>query len=196
MQLKRALKAAGSRKHVFVQGFHCPAARHLLQQLGRLCSQQESRNGALHRSMVCWQGFDTAMRFDVSPAGNPHSSTAEPRVSAAKHPRTPPSRGTPSQPATAAARSETTRLARGGGRMQAKVIAKPFEITQLCRMQRDRLQRHTRLGPCGNSVPRTLHPVPAPAGGQRGAAGFSRPLSSLMRCRCLPCSGKTVNSSV
>nr|XP_041570799.1 uncharacterized protein LOC121469597 [Taeniopygia guttata] len=39
-----------SRKHVFVQGFHRQARRHLLQQLGRLCSPLGSSNPALHRS--------------------------------------------------------------------------------------------------------------------------------------------------
>lgn len=50
------------------------------------------------------------------------------------------------------------------------------------------------------TVSHTLQPGPAPAAGQAGqkpgAAAFPRPLRSLMHCRCLPCSGKTVHSSV
>lgn len=70
--------------------------------------------------------------------------TAKPQVSATKHPRTPPSRGTSAEPGTTAAWKEPERLAQGQGqagrrnwaRKQAKVVAKRSETGQLCWMQR------------------------------------------------------------
>lgn len=64
---------------------------------------------------------------------------AKPQVLAAKHPRTPPSRGTPAEPGTTAARKEPERPAQGQGqagrrnwaRKQAKVAAKRCETGQL-----------------------------------------------------------------